>query len=159
MSVSTAVERIHVDHDVARRLGDWTAAGRFEIRARDGVVVVDLRARPERDEIELRLDLRHAVVKLLVAEDAEVDAWDLRRTGRGRTKDHGAPRLAPAAPSQRIRLHGVAHDSEIRVQRGGVARITAMFSREYLEELRRVHRQGGLPTIDDPAPAAAARKH
>ena len=40
---------------------------------------------------------------------------------------------------------------EVRVQRGGVAILTAMCSREYLRDLRLAHRTGGHPTVDDPA--------
>jgi hypothetical protein len=39
---------------------------------------------------------------------------------------------------------------EIRVHRGGIAMLSAMFSREYVADLRRAHREGGFPTVDDP---------
>ena len=34
---------------------------------------------------------------------------------------------------------------------GGVARLTAMASREYLADARRAHAEGTVPTLDDPA--------
>ncbi|MEV4012782.1 hypothetical protein AB0J35_19980 [Nonomuraea angiospora] len=34
-------ERIHTDHAVARRLGNWTTAGRFEVRTRYGQTTVE----------------------------------------------------------------------------------------------------------------------
>jgi hypothetical protein len=40
------------------------------------------------------------------------------------------------------------------VHRGGIAVLSAMFSREYLADLRRVHKQGGFPTVDDPTRTA-----
>jgi hypothetical protein len=32
-----------------------------------------------------------------------------------------------------------------------VAQLSAMFSREYLADLRRAHAERGFPTVDDPA--------
>ncbi|GAA0413675.1 hypothetical protein GCM10009530_77840 [Microbispora corallina] len=145
--MNTVIERVHADHAVTKRLGSWTAADRLEVRARKGVVVLDLRGAEVPGEVEVRVDLRRAVLTLLVPEDAAIEEWDLLRTGRGRTKDHAAPVSAPASL---IRLVGAASDSEIRVRRGGVAQLTAMLSREYLQDVRRAYREGGLPTIDDP---------
>jgi hypothetical protein len=152
-----AVERIHADHAVAKRLGNWTRARRFEVRARSGLVVLDLRSPDLPDEVEVRVELQRATVKLLVPDDAEVEHWDLHWTARGRVKD-AAGAAAPArtespAGTRRVRLTGVSTDSEVRVQRGGVAILTAMCSREYLQDLRRAHRSGSHPTVDDPARA------
>jgi hypothetical protein len=59
-------------------------------------------------------------------------AW----TGRGRVKDlHTNPTLA----GRRIRIH-----------RNGMAILSGMFSRAYLRDAHRAHRDGDLPTIDDP---------
>ena len=153
-----AVERIHADHVVAKRLGTWTRARRFEVRARSGLVVLDLRSPDLPDEVEVRVELQRATVKLLVPDDAEVEHWDLRWTARGRVKDAATATATarPASPvgTRRIRLTGVSTDSEVRVQRGGVAILTAMCSREYLQDLRRAHRTGSHPTIDDPARTA-----
>src|SRR5437763_16585964 len=71
-----------------KRLGPWTTARRFDVRASRGAVVLDLLL-PELEpgDVEVALDLDHAVVKLLVPTGAIVDDDDLRRVGRGRVKD------------------------------------------------------------------------
>jgi hypothetical protein len=38
------IERLQVDHGVTKRLGHWTSANRFEVRARSGALVLDLRS-------------------------------------------------------------------------------------------------------------------
>jgi hypothetical protein len=146
---AAAIERIHADHAVAKRLGNWTRAGRFEVRARRGLVVLDLRSPDLPDEVEVHVELQRATVKLLVPDDAPVEHWDLRWTARGRVKDASAS--ASPGQARRIRLTGVSTDSEVRVQRAGVAMLTAMCSREYLKDVRRAHKTGGHPTVDDPA--------
>ncbi len=150
------VERVHADHSVAKRLGNWTRAGRFEVRARNGLVVLDLRSPDLPDEVEVHVELQRATVKLLVPDDAPVEHWDLYWTARGRVKDASAAAEstdvpANAACTRRVRLTGVSTDSEVRVQRAGVAMLTAMCSREYLQDVRRAHKTGGHPTVDDPA--------
>jgi hypothetical protein len=159
---TTTVERIHADHAVAKRLGNWTRAARFEVRARSGLVVLDLRSPDLPDEVEVAVELHRATVKLLVPDDADVEHWDLRWTARGRVKDaQGQTQAAIAGAAEtakpkgpRIRLTGQSTDSEIRVQRGGIAILTAMCSREYLQDLRLAHKTGGQPTVDDPARTA-----
>jgi hypothetical protein len=147
---TTTIERVHADHTVAKRLGHWTDAGVVEIRARRATVVVDLRSPQLPAEVEVRIENTKALVKLLVPEDAEVEHWDLRWSGKGSLKDAQAVRDAEAAPSRRIRVVGTAQDGEIRVHRGGVAMLSAMFSREYLEDLRSARKEGRLPIVDDP---------
>jgi hypothetical protein len=143
--------RIHVDHDVAKRLGNWTAANTFEVKARYGSVMLDLRSPQIEGDIEIDADLDHAVVKLLVADDAVVDASDLRWTGRGQVKDMSRPKHATGRV---IRIVGNAGPSaEFRVHRGGVAMLTAMLTREFLEDARRAHRAAAMPTVADPAGA------
>ncbi|NUP04076.1 MAG: hypothetical protein HOW59_39735 [Nonomuraea sp.] len=144
----TTAERVHTDHTVTRRLGNWTTAGRFEIRTRHGHTTIDLRSPDLPADLELRLDLDHGVVKLLLPEDATVDHWGLRWTGRGQVKDHEAP---AEGTGRRVRLTGTATRSEVRVRRGGVATLTAMLTREYVADVRRAHRTGTHPTVDDPA--------
>lgn len=158
MSQDTFAERIHVDHAVIRRLGNWTSADTFEIRARGGSVVVDLRSPGIPAEVEIRVQIQRAVVKLLVPEDASVDQWGLQWSGRGRVKDGQAPtgRTPADRAARRIRLVGTAADSEIRVHRGGVATVSAMLSREYVEDLRRARKEGRLPVVDDPTRDAFA---
>src|SRR6266480_6690141 len=80
--------RIPANHAVTKRLGNWTTARRFQVRAHRGHAVLDLRS-PQipAGNIEVEADLDHATLKLLVAADAVVDDWDLRIIGRGRVKD------------------------------------------------------------------------
>ncbi|MGW3354259.1 hypothetical protein ACWDFL_02395 [Streptomyces bungoensis] len=148
-----AVERVHADHAVVKRLGDWTRTGHIQVRVRQGLAVLDLRSPGLPDDIEVRVELQRATVKLLVPDDAVVEHWDLHWTARGKVKDAqdrtaGEPALAGA---RRIRLTGVATDSEVRVHRGGIAVLSAMCTRAYLQDLRLAHRTGGHPTVDDPA--------
>lgn len=152
--------RLHADHTALKRLGNWTAADRFEVRVRRGSAVLDLRSpRIPDGEIVVDLELDRSMVKLLVPDGAVVEEEDLAWTGRGQVKD-GVGRQARARGresadgARRIRLTGRIHDGEVRVARGGVAMLAAMFSREYVEDLRRAHREGGLPTVDDPARSA-----
>ncbi len=145
--------QIHADHSSQKRLGAWTSARVFQIRARRGQVVIDLRSpRIPDGDIEIDLDLDHATVKLLVAEDAVIDSWDLAWTGRGKVKQ--TYHHNPAGAGRRIRLTGHARHGEVRVHSGGIARLSAMCSREYLADARRAHIQGGAPTLDDPALSA-----
>jgi hypothetical protein len=141
--------RIPAHHAVTKRLGNWTSARRFQVRSHRGVAVLDLRS-PQipAGDIEVEVDLEHAVLKLLVADDAVVEDWDLRRSGRGRVKDAQRP---DTPGDRRVMLTGALRHAEIRVHRGGVAILSAMFSREYVADLRRAHRQGVLPTVADPA--------
>src|SRR5258708_1468430 len=80
--------RLHADHLTVKRLGNWTAADRFEVHARRGSVVLDLRS-PQipAGEIVVDLDLDRALVKLLVPEDAVIEHWDVAWDGRGKIKD------------------------------------------------------------------------
>jgi hypothetical protein len=144
-------ERLHVDHAVAKRLGHWTSANQFDARVRSGVLVLDLRSPDVKGDIEVRLDLRRSALKLLLADGDQVDHWDLDWTGRGQVKDD----QRPAGPGgRRVRLAGHADSSEIRVHRGGMAALSAMFSRAFAQDLRQARKNGGYPTVDDPARAA-----
>jgi hypothetical protein len=149
MTTTTTPVRIPGHRTVTRRLGRWTTDRDFEVRANRGVVVLDLRS-PEIPEGDIRvdIDLDHAVLKLLVAPDAVIDDWDLRRVGRGKVTDPEAP--ADGTGTRRIVVTGQLADAQIRVRRGGLALLNAMFTREYLADVRRAHREGGLPTVDDP---------
>ena len=145
------VERLHVDHAVAKRLGRWTSASQFDARVRYGVLVLDLRSPDVQGDVEVRLDLQRSTLKLLLAEGDQVDHWDLRWTGRGQVKDD----QRPAGPGgRRVRLAGHADNSEVRVHRGGMAALSAMFSRAFAQDLRQARKNGGYPTVDDPARAA-----
>ena len=146
-----AVERLQVDHKTARRLGNWTTANRFEVRARSGALVLDLRSPAIDGDVEIRLDLHRSVVKLLLAEDDRVDHWDLGWAGKGRIKDVQRP---AADTGRRIRLVGDADHSEVRVHRGGIAIVSAMMSREFIKDARQARRSGTYPTVDDPTRTA-----
>ena len=140
-------ERLHVDHGVTKRLGRWTSASRFDARVRSGVLVLDLRSPDVKGDVEIRLDLQRSTLKLLLAEGDQVDHRDLDWTGRGQVKDDQRP-AGPAG--RRVRLAGHADNSEVRVHRGGVAALSAMFSRAFVQDLRRARKNGGYPTVDDP---------
>jgi hypothetical protein len=144
--------RVPANYAVTKRLGHWTTERHIEVHAHRGHAVLDLRSPQIPDgDIELDVDIDHGMVKLLVAEDAVIDDWDLRRSGRGKVKDAVGPN---AAGGRRIVLTGSMRHGELRVHRGGIAMLSAMFSKEYLADLRRVHREGGYPTVDDPTRTA-----
>ena len=149
---TTAPARIAAHYQVTKRLGHWTTARQFQVRAHRGHAVLDLRS-PHLDdgEISIDVDLDHAMLKLLVPDGAVVEDWDLRRLGRGRVKDAEG---ATAAGGRRIVLTGQLRHAEIRIHRGGIAQLSAMFSRDYLTDLRRAHAEGRYPTVDDPARTA-----
>lgn len=148
-TTQTAPVRVSANRTVTKRLGNWTTARRFQVRAHRGHAVLDLRSPQIPDgDIQVDIDLDHAVLKLLVADDAVIDDWDLRRIGRGRVKDSEAPK---AAGGRRIAVTGQVRHGEIRVHRAGIAVLSAMFSREFLADLRRARKQGGSPTVADPA--------
>jgi hypothetical protein len=153
ISATVTPVQIHADHGSQKRLGNWTTARAFEVRARRGWVVIDLRSPQIPDgDIELDLDLDHATIKLLVAEETVIDQWDLAWTGRGKVKQ--TYHHNPAGTGRRIRLTGQIRQGEVRVQSGGIARLSAMASRQYLADARRAHADGGTPALDDPARGA-----
>lgn len=131
-----------------KKLGDWTDANRFEVKARSGYALLDLRSPRIEGDIEVHLHADRSAIKLLVPEDAAIDQWDLTVTGRGKVKDWEAPK---AATGRRIRLVGDLHKSEVRVNRGGVAILANMFSREFVDDCVRAYREGGRPSVHDPA--------
>ena len=151
IATSPDAERVHVDHAVAKRLGRWTSASRFDLRVRYGVLVLDLRSPDVTGDVDIHLDLQRSTLKLLLAEGDQVDHRDLGWTGRGQVKDD----QHPAGPGGRVvRLTGHADASEVRVRRGGMAALSAMFSRAFVQDLRQARKNGGYPTVDDPTRAA-----
>ncbi len=144
-------ERIHSDHGLVKHLGNWTEAGHFEVKARRGAAVLDLRSPDLPDDIDIHLDLDRAMVKLLVDDGTAIDHWNLEWTARGRIKDAWTTPAPDAAPTRRVRLTGSVTNGEIRVHRGGIAFLSAMFSRAYVQDVRRAHKTGGVPTVADPA--------
>jgi len=147
---TTAPEIVRVEAFSAnvKKLGDWTGANRFEIRARGGYALLDLRSPRIEGDIEVRIHAGRSAIKLLVPEDAVVDQWDLTIHGRGTVKDWEASK---AGSGRRIRLVGEIDNGEVRIARGGIAILTAMFSKEFIEDCKRAHREGGRPTVHDPA--------
>ena len=87
-AITTEGEQIRAHHRSIRRLGAWTNARRFDIRASRGSVLLDLLL-PELEpgEITVELDIDHSTVILLVPDGTNVDDDELRRVGRGRIKD------------------------------------------------------------------------
>jgi hypothetical protein len=143
--------RIHSDHDLVKHLGNWTEAGHFEVKVRHGAAVLDLRSPDLPDDVEIHLDLDRAMVKLLVDDGTAIDHWNLRWTARGKVKDSQPSSTRDTAAGRRARLSGSATNSEIRIHRGGIAILSAMFSRAYVQDVLRAHKSDGVPTIDDPA--------
>ena len=147
---AATVERVQADHDITKHLGHWKGANRFEVRARSGAVVLDLRSPAIQGDVEVQLDLHRSVVKLLLAEGDQVDHWNLGWTGKGRIKDDQRP---SSASGRQIRLTGRVNDGEIRVRRGGIAILSAMCSRAFVQDARQARKNGTYPTVDDPARA------
>ena len=151
-TASTTPVRVAANYEVTKRLGNWTTARRLQVGAHRGHAVLDLRSPGiEAGEITVDVELDRAVLKLLVPDGAVIDDWDLRRLGRGRVKDVAHRN---AAGGRRIVLTGQLRHAEVRVHRGGIAQLSAIFSHEYLADLRRAHAERGFPTVDDPARTA-----
>jgi hypothetical protein len=148
---------VQAHYSTNRKLGHWTDARRFEVRAMRGHVVLDLRS-PQipAGDIEIELLADHTTLKLLVPDDAIIDHWDLRTVGRVKVKDG---RFEETPDSRRIKITGQLRRGEIRVARGGVAVLTAMFTREYAADVMRSHKEGTVPTVDNPAATAAGTPH
>ena len=139
----TETETVQVRaHDcVVKKLGDWTTARRFDVRASHGMIVLDLvLPKLEPGEIEIALDLDHAVVKLLVPTGNTIDD-ELRCVGRGRSRT-GTGTASPGGP--RIKLVGEMRNAEVRVHRGGVVFLSLLAYRETSLRLREAHRAGRL---------------
>lgn len=166
-SVVQDAVRIQAHGRSVRRLGHWTTARRFVVRATHSSVILDLRSpHIEPGDMEVALDVDHSMVKLLVPEDAVVDHADTRRTGRCGFVDWSG---APAPDGRVIRIGGEMRGSELRINRGGIAIVSAMLTREYLadlqrafranqvtslEDVRTAYREGRWTTIDDPERSA-----
>lgn len=151
MNTLPHTDTVHVQahYSTNRKLGHWTTGRRFEVRAMRGAVVLDLRSPqiPEGD-IEIAVLADHSMIKLLVADDAVVDAWELETAGRGRVKDGW---FEETPTSRRIRITGQLRHGEVRVRRGGGAVFAAMFTREAIDDLRQANKTGTYPTLIDPA--------
>lgn len=133
--------RIRAHHQMVKKLGPWTAARDFDVRASTALVVLDLLMPPIEDgDITVHLDIDHATVKLLVPDDVQIDDGDLRRIGRGRVKDWtGSGTLG----GRKIRLLGEMRHGEVRVQRGAMAIVSLVLSGQG-HAVRQAHRDGRL---------------
>jgi hypothetical protein len=141
-AITTDSEQIRAHHRSIRKLGSWTSARRFEIRASRGSVLLDLLL-PELEpgEITVELDIDHSTVILLVPDDTNVDDDELRRVGRGRVKDW----TGVGSPDGRtLRLTGEMRNAEVRIHRGGIAILRLLLSRNSRNELRQAHEQGRI---------------
>ena len=146
--------QIHADHDTVKHLGNWTTARKFDLRARHARLEIHLRSPGIGDgDIDIASELDNSALILLVPEGAVINQTQLRWTGRGRVKDATG---RDANGGRAIHLTGHIQRGEVRVRRGGGAILAAMFSCEYAEDVRRAHREGTVPTIDDPARAGGA---
>jgi hypothetical protein len=141
-AITANSEQIRAHHRSIRRLGAWTTARRFEIRASRGSVVLDLLL-PELEpgEITVELDIDHSTVILLVPDGTNVDDGELRRVGRGRVKDWTG---AGNPDGRTITLTGEMRNAEVRIHRGGIAILRLLLSRRTRRELRRAHEQGRI---------------
>jgi len=138
---------IRAHYSAIKKLGHWTRARRFDVGATSGTVLLDLRSHQiDAGDIVINLDIDHAMVKLLVPEGATIDHDELRRVGSGKVKDWTG---TTDAGGRTIRLLGEMRNAEVRVHRGGVAILSAMFTREYLADLRRAYRDARITSIDD----------
>jgi hypothetical protein len=147
---STAAEttvEIRAHNRSVRRMGQWTTARRFDVRASKGSVILELRSpRIEAGDIEVKLDVDHSMVKLLVPEGAIVADGDLRRVGRCGFVDWSGN---PDRNGRVIRVVGEMRRSELRINRGGIAIVSAMLTGEYLADLRKAFRDNRVGSLKD----------
>ena len=141
-AITTATEQIRAQHRSIRKLGAWTTARSFDIRAGRGSVVLDLLL-PEIEpgEITVELDIDHSTVILLVPDGTNVDDDDLRRVGRGRVKDWTG---AGSPDGRTLRLTGEMRNAEVRIHRGGIAILRLLVSRSSRTEVRRARKEGRI---------------
>jgi hypothetical protein len=128
-------------------MGHWTTTRRFDVRASQSSVILELRSlRIEPGDIEVNLDIDHSMVKLLVPDGAIVDADELRRVGRCGFNDWSGT----SQPTGRvIRVVGEMRRSELRINRGGIAIVSAMLTGEYLADLRSAFRNNHITSLKD----------
>jgi hypothetical protein len=138
----TNVVRIRAHGRSVKHVGAWTTARTFDVLASRSNVVLDLLL-PEIEpgEIEIRLDVDHSTVKLLVPDGAVVDHDDLRRIGRGRVKDWTG---TPSPGGRVVKLVGELRRGEVRIHRGGVAMLSLLGTRAHRRALRAARRAGHL---------------
>jgi len=141
-TITADTEQIRAHHRSIRRLGSWTTARCFDVRASRGSILLDLLL-PEIEpgEITVDLDIDRATVILLVPDGAQIDDSDLRRVGRGRIKDW----TGVGSPDGRtIRLTGEMRNAEVRIHRGGIAILRLLLARGSRNDVRRARKQGRI---------------
>ena len=141
-AITTATEQIRAQRRSVRKLGAWTTARSFDVRASRGSVVLDLLL-PEIEpgEITVELDIDHSTVILLVPDGTNVVDDDLRRVGRGRVKDWTG---AGSPDGRTLRLTGEMRNAEVRIHRGGIAILRLLLSPGSRGEVRRARKQGRI---------------
>ena len=141
-AITTATEQIRAQRRSVRKLGAWTTARSFDVRASRGSVVLDLLL-PEIEpgEITVELDIDHSTVILLVPDGTNVVDDDLRRVGRGRIKDWTG---AGSPEGRTLRLTGEMRNAEVRIHRGGIAILRLLLSRSSRNEVRRARKEGRI---------------
>ena len=141
-AITTATEQIRAQRRSVRKLGAWTTARSFDVRASRGSVVLDLLL-PETEpgEITVELDIDHSTVILLVPDGTNVVDDDLRRVGRGRIKDWTG---AGSPEGRTLRLTGEMRNAEVRIHRGGIAILRLLLSPGSRGEVRRARKQGRI---------------
>ena len=109
--------------------------------------MLDLRSRRiEAGVIDVYLDIHHSTVKLLVPDTARIEHDLVRLVGRCGYVDWSGE----AAPDGRLtRITGEMRGAEIRINRGGVAIVSAMLTGEYLSGLRRAIRDNHVRSLKD----------
>lgn len=138
---------IRANHGSIRRMGHWTAARRFDVRASQSSLIIELRSpRIEPGDIDVRLDVDHTMVKLLVPDGATINQNELRRVGHCGFVDWSG---ASTPGGRLIRIRGEMRGGELRINRGGIAIVSAMLTREYLEDLRRALRENRVTSLKD----------
>ena len=141
-ATTTDTEQLRAHHRSVRKLGAWTNARRFDIRASRSSVVLDLLL-PELEpgEITIDLDIDRSTVILLVPDGTNVDDDELRRVGRGRVKDWTG---TGSSEGRTLRLTGEMRNAEVRIHRGGIAILRLLLSSSSRNEVRRARRQGRI---------------
>lgn len=147
LSATQGTVQLRAHHQSIRRMGHWTTTRRFDVRASQSSIILELRSpRIEPGDIEVTVDIDHSMVKLLVPEGAIVDADDLRRVGRCGFVDWSG---TPQSTGRVIRVVGEMRRSELRINRGGIAIVSAMLTEEYLADLRNAFRNNQITSLKD----------
>jgi hypothetical protein len=133
--------QVRADRCVTKRLGEWTTSSRFDVSATSGVVVLDfLLPRIDAERIDVRLDIDHGLVTLLVSEGTRVEQDGLRWIGPGHLRDWSG---APSPDGLTVHLEGEVRWGDVRVRRGGVA-ILSLLKHGQVGAVRHSYRGGKL---------------